>query len=57
MYKASKIERHASGGNIYTGGDEESYNSIGGGSSPNASFNDSFGGNTERFPNQRQANY
>lgn len=51
---ASKIGRYGSGGKVYTGGDDESYNSIGGGSSPSASYNDSYGGNTERYPNQRQ---
>ena len=51
---ASKIGRYGSGGKVYTGGDDESYNSIGGGSSPSASYNDSYGGNTDRYPNQRQ---
>jgi hypothetical protein len=53
---ASKIGRYGTGGKIFTAGDDESYNSIGGGSSPNASYNDSYGGNTDRYPNQRQGN-
>ena len=52
LFLASKIGRYGSGGKVYTGGDDESYNSIGGGSSP--SYNDSYGGNTDRYPNQRQ---
>ncbi len=55
-FKASKIGRYGTGGKIFTPGDDESYNAIGGGSSPNASYNDSYGGNTDRYPNQRQGN-
>jgi len=50
----SKIGKYGCGGKVYTGGDDDEYNSFGGGSSPSPSYNDSYGGNTERYPNQRQ---